>query len=138
MKKIICISLVFIMLLGLTACKSDEEGYFDSDFYSEFPTGDEFYTVDVEKNPEVKITLSDDSLIVIELCCDAAPNAVASFLAYAKEDIYESIENRKVYCISSYLSFVFGDHFIFAVFIIKACDRTGSSGENFNTIFASV
>ena len=107
MKKIICISLVFIMLLGLTACKSDEDGYFDSDFYSEFPTGDEFYTVDVEKNPEVKITLSDDSVIVIELCYDAAPNAVASFLAYAKEDIYESMAFTEVRnnCIVSHIRY---------------------------------
>lgn len=96
MKKIICIALTLVMLFGLTACKGNDDGYFKDDFYEEFPTGDEIYTVEIDRNPEVTITLSDDSEIVIELCYDAAPNAVASFLAYAKEDIYESMAFTEV------------------------------------------
>ena len=96
MKKIICIALAFVMLFGLTACKNNEEGYYSDDFYEEFPTGDEIHTVKIDKNPEVTITLSDDSQIVIELYYDAAPNAVASFLAYAKENIYESMAFTEV------------------------------------------
>mgnify|MGYP003311899732 CR=1 FL=1 len=96
MKKLLCLALAFVMLFGLTACKGNDDGYFKDDFYEEFPTGDEIYTVEIDRNPEVTITLSDGSEIVIELCYDAAPNAVASFLAYAKEDIYESMAFTEV------------------------------------------
>ena len=96
MKKLFCIVFAFVILFGLTACNGNDKGYFNEDFYEEFPTGDEIYTIEVKKNPEVTITLSDDSKIVIELCYDAAPNAVASFLAYAKQDIYESMAFTEV------------------------------------------
>lgn len=98
MKKVLCILLAVLFLVGLCACDdtTEAEKYYDDDFYEEFPTGDEFVTVEVEKNPQATLTLSDGSEIIIELCYDAAPNAVASFIAYADEKIYNTMAFTEV------------------------------------------
>lgn len=93
MKKVIGIFLIMAMLLGLCACtKNNNDGeFYDDSFYEEFPTGDEIFTVEVDKNPQAELTLTDGSKIVIELCYEAAPNAVANFIAFADEKIYEKM-----------------------------------------------
>ncbi len=97
MRRLLCIFLALFMLLGLSACtgESDNE-YYDDNFYDEYPTGDEIITVEINKNPQAEIILSDGSEIIIELYYDAAPNAVSSFIAYADEDIYETMAFTEV------------------------------------------
>ena len=87
MKKFICIMLVFIIGISLTSCKKEPE----DNFYDEYPTGDEIITVEVEKNPEAIITLTNDKIIKIELCYDVAPNAVTNFIAFAREKVYNTM-----------------------------------------------
>lgn len=91
MKKFICIFLSLIMLTGFTSCSSGKKDSDtnDGNFYDEFPTDDEGLTVVIEKNPIATIELSDGKKIKIELCYDAAPNTVASFIAYVNADAYE-------------------------------------------------
>lgn len=89
MKKLISIFLVTIMILGLCACGKKSEN--PDEFYKEFPTGDEIFTVEIEKNPQAVLTLSDGSEIVIELCYEAAPNAVANFITFADQKIYDNM-----------------------------------------------
>lgn len=94
MKRIIGILLVMIMALGLCACDDANENsgeFYDDSFYEEFPTGDEIFTIDIEKNPQAVLTLTDGSEIVVELCYEAAPNAVANFIAFAEEKIYNKM-----------------------------------------------
>lgn len=94
MKRIIGILFVVIMVLGLCACdnKNENSGEFYNDsFYEEFPTGEEIFTIEVERNPQAVLTLTDGSEIVIELCYEAAPNAVANFIAFADEKIYDKM-----------------------------------------------
>ncbi len=94
MKKIISILIVTIMILGLCACaKEDEntENFYNDSFYDEFPTGEEIFTVEIDKNPQAVLTLTDGSEIVIELCYESAPNAVANFIAFADEKIYDKM-----------------------------------------------
>ncbi|MBO5934384.1 MAG: peptidylprolyl isomerase [Clostridia bacterium] len=94
MNRIIGILLVAVMVLSLCACgnetKNPDEFYNDS-FYEEFPTGDEIFTIEIEKNPQAVLTLTDGSEVVIELCYEAAPNAVANFIAFADEKIYDKM-----------------------------------------------
>lgn len=87
MKKFICLLLVIIIGISLTSCKKEPEG----NFYEEYPTGDEIITVEVEKNPEAVITLTNDSVIKIELYYDVAPNAVTNFIAFAREKVYNTM-----------------------------------------------
>lgn len=87
MKKTVSFLLVFVMCLSLTACKNTP----DEDFYKEYPTGDEIVTIEIDKNPEATINLSDGSSIVIELYYEAAPNAVANFIAFAQEKVYNTM-----------------------------------------------
>ena len=87
MKKIVSFLLAVVMCMTLTACKNTP----DEDFYKEYPTGEEIVTIDVEKNPEATIKLSDGSSITIELYYDAAPNAVANFIAFAEEKVYNTM-----------------------------------------------
>lgn len=95
MKKIFSILFVFVLLFGLCACDNssnkDTNEYYEPDFFEEFPTGDEIVTVKVDRNPQAEITLTDGSEIVIELCYDAAPNAVANFIAFAGQKIYNKM-----------------------------------------------
>lgn len=95
MKKIFNILFVFVLLLGLCACgNSSEENnneYYKPDFYEEFPTGDEIVTVKIDRNPQATITLTDGSEIVVELCYNASPNAVANFIAFAGQKIYDKM-----------------------------------------------
>lgn len=94
MKKVISIFVIAVMILGLCACGNDNENpdkFYDDSFYNEFPTGDEIFTVEIEKNPQAVLTLTDGSEIVIELCYEAAPNAVANFIAFADEKIYDKM-----------------------------------------------
>ena len=92
MKRIICMLLTLIMLLTLCSCgKKEEEKHYDPNFYEEYPTGEEIVTVKVRKNPRATITLTDDTVIEIELCYDVAPNAVANFIAFANENIYDKM-----------------------------------------------
>lgn len=94
MKKAISILIISIMILGLCACGNDNDNpdkFYDDLFYNEFPTGEEIFTVEVEKNPQAVLTLTDGSEIVIELCYEAAPNAVANFIAFADEKIYDKM-----------------------------------------------
>ncbi len=90
MKKIISLLLALFIVASLTACSNDKQKTDnDGNFYDEFPTGDEIVTVILEKNPVATIELTDGEKIVIELCYDAAPNTVASFIAYVNADAYE-------------------------------------------------
>lgn len=94
MKKIVSIFVAVVMLIALCACGNENENpdeFYDDSFYNEFPTGDEIFTVEIEKNPQAELTLSDGSEIVIELCYEAAPNAVANFIAFADEKIYDKM-----------------------------------------------
>lgn len=94
MKKIISIFIISVMILGLCACGNEKENpdeFYDDSFYEEFPTGDEIFTVEIEKNPQAELTLSDGSKIVIELYYESAPNAVANFIAFADEKIYDKM-----------------------------------------------
>ena len=94
MKRAFSIFIIAVMILGLCACGNNEEKtdeYYDNSFFEEFPTGDEIFTIEVEKNPQAEITLTDGSKIVIELCYEAAPNAVANFIAFADEKIYNKM-----------------------------------------------
>ena len=87
MKKTISLILSIVMCLSLTACKNTP----DDDFYKEYPTGDEIVTIEIEKNPVATVKLSDGSEIVIELYYKAAPNAVANFIAFAREKVYSTM-----------------------------------------------
>lgn len=94
MKRIFSIIMVAVLLLGLCACGNNAENpdeHYDPNFYEEFPTGDEIHTVEVKKNPHAELTLTDGSTIEIELRYDVAPNAVANFIAFANEKIYEKM-----------------------------------------------
>ena len=92
MKRIISLILALVMLLALCSCgKKEEEKHYDPNFYEEYPTGEEIVTVKVRKNPHAVITLADNSEIEIELCYDVAPNAVANFIAFANENIYDKM-----------------------------------------------
>lgn len=94
MKKVISVFIIAVMILGLCACGNDKENsnkFYDDSFYNEFPTGDEIFTVEIDKNPQAVLTLTDGSEIVIELCYEAAPNAVANFIAFADEKIYDKM-----------------------------------------------
>lgn len=94
MKRSISFFVAAVLLLSLCACGNNDESpdeFYDNSFFEEFPTGDEIFTVEVEKNPQAELTLSDGSKIVIELCYEAAPNAVANFIAFADEKIYNKL-----------------------------------------------
>ena len=94
MKKVVAAVLAFILLFGLCACNSNTDTpdkHYDADFYEEYPTGDEVHTVEIRKNPVAVITLTDGSEIEIELRYDVAPNAVANFIAFADEKIYDKM-----------------------------------------------
>lgn len=87
MKKTVSLILAIVLCLSLTACKNTT----DDDFYKEYPTGDEIVTIEIERNPEATLKLSDGSQIVIELYYNAAPNAVANFIAFAEEKVYNTM-----------------------------------------------
>ncbi|MBR5233651.1 MAG: peptidylprolyl isomerase [Clostridia bacterium] len=87
MKKVICLMLIFIIGVSFCSCKNEPDG----NFYEEYPTGDEIITVEVEKNPEAVITLTNNAVIKIELYYNAAPNAVANFIAFANEKVYNTM-----------------------------------------------
>lgn len=90
MKKFFCVILSVLIVAGFTACSdSKNDDVNDGNFYDEFPTGDEIVTVILKKNPVATIELSDGGKVVIELCYDAAPNTVASFIAYVNADCYD-------------------------------------------------
>lgn len=94
MKRISCILLALVLLLGLCGCNKAEtkpENHYDTGFYEEYPTGDEIHTIEVKKNPVAVLTLTDGSEIKIELRYDVAPNAVANFIAFADEKIYDKM-----------------------------------------------
>lgn len=91
MKRFLCIIFVFALLLCTAACAGSDGDKNDGPFYEEFPTGDEIFTVILEKNPQATITMSDGSKIVIELSYDSAPNTVSSFIAYANADVYNDL-----------------------------------------------
>ncbi len=91
MKRFLCLISVFALLLCAASCAGSEDKQNDGPFYEEFPTGDEIFTVILEKNPQATITMSDGSKIVIELSYDSAPNTVSSFIAYANADIYNEL-----------------------------------------------
>ncbi len=86
MKKIISLLAVFACIFSLCACNKEK-----TEFYEEYPTGDEFVTIEIKQNPEAVITLSNGAKIKIELYYDAAPNAVTNFIAFARENIYEKM-----------------------------------------------
>lgn len=88
MKKLISIIIVICALFAFSSCTDSDSV---TDFYDEYPTGDEIITVEVKKNPVAEIKLTDGSEIVIELRYDIAPNAVANFIAFAEEELYESM-----------------------------------------------
>ena len=92
MKKTVSLLIVFIMCFTLVACSDTPK----EDFYKEYPTGDEIVTIEIERNPEATINLSDGSKIVIELNYDAAPNAVANFIAFAEEKVYNTMAFSEV------------------------------------------
>lgn len=87
MKKTVSIILVLVMCMSLTACKNTP----DEDFYKEYPTGDEIFTIEIDRNPEATVKLSDGSSIKIELYYETAPNAVANFIAFAEEKVYNTM-----------------------------------------------
>lgn len=87
MKKFICLLIVFIIGFTFASCKNEPE----IDFYEEYPTGDEIITVEVEKNPEAVVTLTNNEVIKIELYYDVAPNAVTNFIAFAREKVYNTM-----------------------------------------------
>ncbi len=87
MKKFICLLLVALIGVSFCSCKNEP----DENFYEEYPTGDEIITVEVEKNPEAVVTLTDGSVIKIELYYDVAPNAVTNFIAFAEEKVYNTM-----------------------------------------------
>lgn len=87
MKKIVSLLLIALIIFSFCSCKNEPK----EDFYEEYPTGEEIITVKVEKNPEAVITLTDGSVIKIELYYNAAPNAVANFIAFAKEKVYNTM-----------------------------------------------
>lgn len=89
MKKTVSLFLVFVMMFVFASCNNDSS--YDSDFFEEYPTGDEIVTVKVKKNPVATITLEDGSEIVIELHYYSAPNTVASFIAFAQEGVYDGM-----------------------------------------------
>ena len=94
MKRITCIILALVLLLGLCGCNNNTDTpdkHYDADFYEEYPTGDEIHTVEVKKNPVATLILTDGSEIEIELRYDVAPNAVANFIAFADEKIYDKM-----------------------------------------------
>ena len=91
MKKTISLFSVLILFLTLCACEKQEKT-----FYDEFPTGDEIETIEIEKNPEATIKLTDGSLIKIELHYYAAPNAVTDFIALAEEGVYDGFAFNEV------------------------------------------
>lgn len=95
MKKIFSFVLIFTLLLGLCACgnssNKNSDEFYEPDFYKEFPTGDEIFTARIDRNPQAEVTLTDGSEIVIELCYDSAPNAVANFIAFAGQKIYNKM-----------------------------------------------
>lgn len=88
MKKIISVMSVILLFLMLTAC-SDKNG--DSHFYDEYPTGSEIVTVEVKKNPTATIKFENGSEIELELHYETAPNAVADFIALAREGVYDGV-----------------------------------------------
>lgn len=88
MKKLISIVSAIIVLLMLTSCSDNNP---DGKFYDEYPTGDEIITVEVSRNPTATVKLTDGSSIEIELRYDIAPNAVANFIAFANEGLYEKM-----------------------------------------------
>lgn len=87
MKKIISFVMIIMCIFTLCACNKTGE----SNFYDEFPTGEEVITIEVKKNPVATVTLENGSKIKIELYYYAAPNTVADFIALAKADVYEGM-----------------------------------------------
>lgn len=90
MKKLICLFIAVIMVFTLSSC-SKKQSDNNNDFYQEYPTGDEVETIEIKKNPVATVTLEDGSEIVIELHYYAAPNTVASFIAFAEEGVYDGM-----------------------------------------------
>lgn len=88
MKKLIRVISVMLVMLMLASCSNSNP---DEKFYEEYPTGDEIITVAIEKNPIAELELTDGSEIIIELRYDIAPNAVANFIAFANEGLYEKM-----------------------------------------------
>lgn len=87
MKKTVSLFLAVLMCFCFASCSNTpEEG-----FYEEYPTGDEIVTIEIEHNPEATVTLTDGSVIKIELYYEAAPNAVANFIAFANEKVYNTM-----------------------------------------------
>lgn len=91
MKKILSVVFVFIVIFTLCAC-----GKQGKEFYNEFPTGEEIETIEIDKNPEATVTLTDGSEIKIELHYYAAPNAVADFIALANAGVYDGMAFNEV------------------------------------------
>ena len=127
MKKIICLLLSLMMALCLSACDgkqdvSDTSADADVENQTSEVASDDFSvdkievdisaddsddtnsdntTERVETNPVATLELSNGGKIVIELCYDAAPNTVLSFIAYVNADAYKDfgfteVRNSKI------------------------------------------
>ena len=91
MKKILSLFSALVLIFILSSC-----GGGDKPFYEEFPTGEEIETIKISKNPQATVTLQDGSKIEIELYYYTAPNAVADFIALAKEGVYDGMAFNEV------------------------------------------
>lgn len=88
MKKAISLLFAFAIIFVFASCGDSTD---NTDFYEEYPTGDEVETIKIKKNPVATVTLEDGSEIVIELYYYSAPNTVASFIAFAEEGVYDGM-----------------------------------------------
>ena len=87
MKRTVSILLILMMIFSLCACTDNS----DTEFYEEFPTGEEIETIEIKKNPVATVKLSNGSKIKIELYYYSAPNTVADFIALADAGVYDGM-----------------------------------------------
>lgn len=87
MKRVISLILSFVVVFLLCSCQKTD----DTNFYEEYPTGEEIETVKIKKNPVATVKLEDGAIIKIELYYYSAPNTVADFIALADEGIYDGM-----------------------------------------------
>lgn len=88
MKRILSLTLALLCVFIFASCSADNE---KKNFYDDYPTGSEIETVEVKKNPTATIKFENGSTIELELHYETAPNAVADFIALAKEGIYDGM-----------------------------------------------
>ncbi len=95
MKKIISLCLALSVIFAFSSCKknlSEESESTTNDTYQlEYITGDEIVTIQIEQNPVATLTLSDGSVVKIELYYEAAPNSVTNFISYANAGEYNKM-----------------------------------------------